>query len=69
MEFARHFLSEFFVQAAKNRKIFVEILFRKNTKEIYEIEYGYGSYKTWVEIELVKLLKMTSFFERFLGRR
>lgn len=44
-DFAKFLLRKFFANAKKNPKIFTEILFWKRSKDCFEIEHGYGSYK------------------------
>ncbi|KAG1662164.1 Protein timeless [Nymphon striatum] len=44
-KFSQYILSNFFKTAATNKTIFIEILFWKNTREVYEIEEGYGTYQ------------------------
>ncbi|XP_035225481.1 protein timeless homolog [Stegodyphus dumicola] len=55
--FAKYIVRKFFEVAAKNNKIFVEMLFWKGPREAYELEEGYGtgssfaSKSAWTEDE------------------
>ncbi|XP_022243538.1 protein timeless homolog [Limulus polyphemus] len=43
-KFAKFIVEKFFECAQKNKKVFMEMLFWKNSREVYEIQEGYGSF-------------------------
>ncbi|KAL3279151.1 hypothetical protein HHI36_016665 [Cryptolaemus montrouzieri] len=59
VRFANFMLRQFFKLAETNKKIFMEALFWKSTKDAYDVEHGYGSYlesskaaaRAWTEDE------------------
>ncbi|XP_045461506.1 protein timeless homolog isoform X2 [Harmonia axyridis] len=45
VKFVTYILRQFFKAAETNKKIFMEALFWKSSKDAYDVEYGYGSYQ------------------------
>ncbi len=43
MKFSKFALGKFFEMAASNKKMFMELLFWKDTRDIYELTEGYGA--------------------------
>ncbi|XP_018327682.1 protein timeless homolog [Agrilus planipennis] len=66
VRFAKFIMREFFKTAQKNKHIFMEVLFWKNSREAFDVEEGYGSYqqqssaaqKMWTELEEEELRRL-----------
>ncbi|XP_063230357.1 protein timeless homolog isoform X2 [Bacillus rossius redtenbacheri] len=73
-KFAGFVLQKFAQVAEKNKKVFMELLFWKSSRDAFEIENGYGSYSTqthsskmaWTEEEEFELQRL---YDEYMGRQ